>query len=75
MTMIFLTPDEVKDLTGFQRPSKQIEWLRENGFAYRVAADGHARVLREHVSQMMGLSTGGKARKLTEPDFTKLVVA
>ncbi|WP_367184436.1 DUF4224 domain-containing protein, partial [Ferrovum sp.] len=40
MTMIFLTPDEVKDLTGFQRPSKQIEWLRENGFAYRVAADG-----------------------------------
>jgi pyruvate/2-oxoglutarate dehydrogenase complex dihydrolipoamide dehydrogenase (E3) component len=46
MTDIVLKREEICDLTGYQRPSKQIQWLREWGIRHFVAADGHPRVLR-----------------------------
>ncbi len=44
-----LTDEELRDLSGYQRPSKQIAWLKKQGIRFFVAADGHPRVLRAHL--------------------------
>ena len=36
----FLTPDEVAVLTGRQRKSCQIRWLRANGVPFKINASG-----------------------------------
>jgi Domain of unknown function (DUF4224) len=69
---MFLDDEELVTLTGFYRPSKQIEWLRHEGFEFRVSADGHPRVLREHVTKLMG-GSGITAKRKTAPDFTSLL--
>lgn len=46
---MFLTTDELTELTGYKRPTSMIRWLRENQFVFTVAADGYPRVLSEHV--------------------------
>ena len=51
---MFLSRAELKELTGFVYPSKQIEWLRAERFLFRVAADGHPRVLRAAVFDLLG---------------------
>jgi hypothetical protein len=68
---MFLTDIQLEELTGFVRPSKQIEWLRSEGFEFRIAADGHPRVLRDHVFRLMG-ATDIAAKRKTAPDFTSL---
>ena len=37
----FLEPDELVKLTGRPQKSRQIEWLRKEGIAFRVSATGH----------------------------------
>lgn len=69
--MLLLTEIELHKLTGYRRPSKQIEWLRREGFEFRVAADGHPRVLREHAMRQMGV-TDIATRRRTSPDFSAL---
>jgi hypothetical protein len=39
MTM-FLTRDQIAELTGYKMPSKQIFWLTRNGVRHWVAATG-----------------------------------
>jgi len=68
---MLLTPDDLQSLTGFIRPSKQIEWLRREGFTFRVAADGHPRVDRAHYLKMMGVADIA-AKRRTTPDFSTL---
>lgn len=46
---MFLTTDELTELTGYKRPTSMIRWLKENQFGFTVAADGYPRVLSEHV--------------------------
>lgn len=71
---MFLSDLEVIELTGYKMPSKQSEWLRGNGFDFRVARDGHPRVLRSHVEKQMG-GAEAAVRKRTQPDFSSLVRA
>ena len=71
MSNMFLTAEDLQSLTGFTRPSKQIEWLRGQGFEFRVAADGHPRVLRDHVLRLMG-AIDIASRRRTAPDFSSL---
>lgn len=44
--MTFLTAAEVARLTGYERPSKQIEWLRARRLRHFVNAVGHPVVPR-----------------------------
>lgn len=68
---VFLTGDELRDLTGFVKPSKQIQWLKQEGFEFRIAADGHPRLLRAHVFRLMGV-VDSVARRRTTPDFSAM---
>jgi hypothetical protein len=43
---MLLTRKELHKLTGYERPSAQIRWLRQYGIRFFEAADGYPRVLR-----------------------------
>jgi len=66
--MLFLDTEELHALTGYQKPGRQINWLRTQGFTFRIAADGHPRVDRSHYLKLMG-GTGESQHKKTEPNF------
>lgn len=54
---LFLTSDELAELTGYQRQKSIIEWLNSYGYPILgIAADGYPRVLRE-VLRERGLAT------------------
>lgn len=72
MTTLFLSVDELRSLTGYQKPKCQIAWLRAQGFIFRIAADGHPRVDRSHYLKLMGGAVEIRQKK-TEPDFRGLL--
>jgi hypothetical protein len=59
---MFLTRDQLFELTGYRMKSKQVSWLRQRGINYHVARDGYARVL------LSSLETPAPPRKAV-PNF------
>jgi hypothetical protein len=51
---MFLTRNELIELTGYKSPSAQSRWLQREGFCFRVGADGRPRVLREAIINALG---------------------
>jgi hypothetical protein len=51
---MFLTREEIKQLTGYKIPSAQSRWLRSEEFKFKIAADGYPRVLKSEVEFQMG---------------------
>lgn len=41
----FLDADQLRELTGYVKPSKQIEWLTRNGITHHVNAAGRPVVM------------------------------
>lgn len=62
---MFLTRDEMIELTGLKRPTKQIAWLRQYGLRFFVAADGHPRVPRSNFETKAN-------QRVNVPDFAAL---
>ena len=56
---MFMTPDEVADMTDYLRPKDQVRWLQGEKFGYVMGADGKPKVLRQVVIARLG----GKAEK------------
>lgn len=54
MSDSFLTKEELIELTDRQLPSKQIEWLKRNGWKYAVSAADRPKVSREYFDFRMG---------------------
>ena len=46
---MFMTPEEVAELTGYKRPCDQIKWLEAERFGYVVGGDGRPKVVKELV--------------------------
>jgi hypothetical protein len=67
---MFLTADELADLTGLKRPTAQYLWLRDNGWPVELDARKRPRLLRAVVEARMGACRGGTMR--VEPDFGAL---
>jgi hypothetical protein len=53
---MFLTQSELAELTERKRKAEQIAWLKANGYHYAIGANGHARVLREHLQARLAVS-------------------
>lgn len=47
--MLFLTPEELRELSGCKQPKKVMQWLDSQGYRYRVNAKGWPSVLRDVV--------------------------
>lgn len=60
---MFLTAQELRGLTGYQKPSLQRRWLTEHGYRFEVRADGRPAVLIAQVEArqrpVLGRSTTG----------------
>jgi hypothetical protein len=71
MTDRLLTDQEIEDLTGYQQPSKQVEFLRDRlGLYPAIRADGRPRVTFAAVTTAM-IGALPKAPSAT-PNFSAL---
>lgn len=68
---MFLTSDDIKDLTGYKTHAKQIGWLMQNGIKFLISQDGKPRVLVSHLQEIMGSTKQVKRR--TEPNEKALM--
>lgn len=67
---MFITDDELRELTGFKHREKQKVALRQMGYAFTVRpTDGRVLVLRSHVEARHG---GKPAKHRPEPEFGHL---
>lgn len=69
---MFLTGNELLELTGRSRPSAQIRWLRQNGFEVLQRADGRPLVLRSAIAARMGIASEMRRHVLSEPNWSAL---
>lgn len=59
---MFLTPEEVVALTGYQRWSAQRRWLTQRGYRHDVLGSGRPVVLRAEVERHLLGGSGPKER-------------
>ena len=52
---MFLTSDELVELTDSHRRQDQAMWLHKNGFVFFYSRLGNIKVLRTHVESQFGL--------------------
>lgn len=62
---MFLSPEQLLELTGYVQPAAQIRWLRRNGVRHFVRADGRP------VVQPSALEPPRETRR-SEPKFEAL---
>lgn len=67
-TMPWLSDEELRDLTGYVRPSCQMRWLLENNIKAYLNRLNKVRVPREAVA---GLKAA-KPEERTKPDYSKI---
>ncbi len=63
---MFLTPEEIVELTDYKHAAKQIRWLCEHGYRLEVGASGRPKVLRSEIERRLGKTekTTGKPPRL-----------
>lgn len=64
---MFLTPEELEDLTGLKQSAAQIRWLQKNGVEHYVRADGRVRVVPAALEPARG-----DTKAATKPNFEVL---
>lgn len=62
---MFLTSEELRELTGFVRPANQLQWLRENGWKFAEDAQRRPKVARTYFELRLGGVSAADIR--TEP--------
>jgi hypothetical protein len=63
---MFLTRDELREMTGKQQYRSQAKVLNAMGITHKIRPDGTLLVLRSHVIEQLG---GRAALKKAEPEF------
>lgn len=51
--MMFLTKEEVQELTGYKTQAKQCMWLTNHGWKFEVSAIGRPVVLRRYAEERL----------------------
>ncbi len=70
LAKMHLTQAELADLTDRALPSKQIEWLRRNGWKFAVSAAGKPKVARAFYDFKLGTAASEPENESHEPDFS-----
>lgn len=65
---MFLTPDEIAELTGRKLHKAQRSVLNHLGIEHKIRPDGSLVVLRSHVEKSLGGESGNV--KLPEPNWS-----
>lgn len=61
---MFLTREELIELTGGRRPSSVCHWLDRQGIRYAIARDGWPRVLRSVILVHLGAPSANNEPQL-----------
>lgn len=69
---MFLTQAELAELTERKRKGEQIAWLKANGYHFATGANGHAKVLREHVQARLCGGSVTSAPVTLEPNWSAM---
>ena len=69
---MFLSSDDIFELTGFKRTASQIKWLRTNGIRFLIGGDGKPRVLESQIESLIGVNVIQSNKIRTEPNFKNL---
>lgn len=65
--LLFLSSEELKDLTDLKIAKAQIRWLDKNNYPYEISASGKPKVLRSFLfSRFQTISSSSQT---TEPNF------
>lgn len=70
---LFLTPDELRDLTGLVIPAYQRRWLQRHGYPFETNASGKPKVLRIFLMQKLGMMQPPSMGMSQEPNFDAIV--
>lgn len=65
MSAVFLTSEQLLQLTGYRQPAAQIRWLRRQGITHWVRADGHPSVPESALS-------GDRTELRARPNFAAI---
>lgn len=66
---MFLTPEELEALTERTRKTDQVEWLHRNHIPFLVGANGHPRVSRAYIENIL---SGRPEANAPEPNFAAI---
>ena len=66
-TSRYVMTEEIRQVSGFHRKSKQIQWLKSNRIKHTLNAYGQPVVLRSHWEAVM--SEGTKRREESGPNW------
>jgi hypothetical protein len=80
MSALFMTTEELTELTGFKQTKGHVRWLERNRWRFVLTRSEQPRVARDYFMDRMGLprsSTGftgkvNQAETQEEPDFSAL---
>lgn len=67
LSLIFLTKDELCELTDFKIAKAQIRWLKNRSYPFEIGASGKPKVLRSFVFNR--LQEISQAVQVNEPNF------
>ena len=68
MSDLFLTVDELADLTGFKAPHCQARWLTRNRWRYVLNRRNAPRVARNHFNERMGCGDGSSGGRVGQAE-------
>jgi hypothetical protein len=66
---MFMTLEQLKELTGAKSRKRVTHWLDDNGYKYQIGMDGWPRVLVAAVEKRLGATESAKP-KPQEPDLS-----
>lgn len=69
---MFLTTDQIRELTGKVRPSAQARALKEMAIKHGVRPDGSIVVMEAAVDKVLGDGAASKLTRKTTPDFAQV---
>lgn len=65
--ILFLSSEELRELTDLKIAKAQMRWLDKNNFPYEISASGKPKVLRSFLFQRF--EANNLNNKTTEPNF------
>ena len=68
---MILSKADIKEITGFVKAKKQIEWLSKNNISYLIGGDTYPKVLVAEIERVM-LQGHSSSKRNSEPDFEAL---
>lgn len=66
---MFLTHEDLVELTGYKKPALQKRWMLDHGWPFVENAAGHPKILRSVVEKQMGGAPAAKETKRQKPNL------